>query len=123
MGFLGVGWAFSFGGDFLSFGGSGGVGSLAALTVFVSALIMDGDCICSGCTLGNVFDAAAVAVPAGLLFLLPLEAPLLLFLLTAGIVLKCCSCWEAGVFALEVAILVGVLGRVFFGTGGGSVDV
>ena len=83
---------------------------------------MDGDCICSGCTLGNVFDAAAVAVPAGLLFLLALEAPLL-FLLTAGIVLKCCSCWEADVFALEVAILVGVLGRVFFGTGGGSVDV
>ena len=115
---MGVGWAFSFGGDFLSFGGSGGVGSLAALTLFVSALIMDGDCICSGCTLGNVFDAAAVAVQAGLLFLLALAAPLL-FLLTAGIVLKCCSCLEA----LEVASLVGVLGRVFFGTGGGSVDV
>ena len=42
-------------------GGSGGVGSLAALTLFVRALIMDGDCICSGCTLGNVFDAVAVA--------------------------------------------------------------
>ena len=83
---------------------------------------MDGDCICSGCTLGNVFDAAAVAVPAGLLFLLALEVPLL-FLLTAGIVLKCCSCWEAVVFALEAAVLVGVLGLVFFGTGGGSVDV
>ena len=28
-----------------------------------------------------------------------------------------------GVFAPEVGILFGVLGRVFFGTGGGSVDV
>ena len=85
MGFLGVGGVFSFGGDFLSFGGSGGVDSLAVLTLFVSALIMDGDCICSGCTRGNVDDAVA----AGLLLRFPLEA-LLLFLLTAGIVLKCC---------------------------------
>ena len=87
---MGVGGVFSFGGDLLSFGGSGGLDSLLALTLFVSALIMDGDCICSGCTRGNVEDGVAVEA-AGLLLRFALEA-LLLLLLTAGIVLKCCCC-------------------------------
>ena len=94
-----------------------------ALTLFVSALIMEGDCICSGCTLGNVDELRPVATPAGLLLRLELEA---LLLLTAGIVLKCCCCCcccRLTVFAPEFGIFVGVLGRVFFGTGGGSVDV